>query len=150
MDTRASQRVFRRGLGIGAAIGAIAGGPTPAFADLLTSGWRAAEVGALALGLMGAACGAVVGIACAIIPSSLLARHLNYFLRHDWLARLCAVSVVGVLLVAAAVFAAVRWHGNLTAEAIATVPLACGVILGACATGRVLRGGAVSGPRTTA
>ena len=150
MDTQASQRVTCRGLGIGAAIGAVTGGPTPAFADLLTAGWRAALVGALALGFMGAVCGAVVGLVCATIPSVLLARHLSYFLRHDWLARLCAVSVGGVLLFAAAAFAAVRWHGNLTAEAIATVPLACGLILGACATSRVLRGGAASGRRTTA
>ena len=139
MGAQAPDDVVCRGLCAGAAIGALIGGLTPAFAQVLTEGWRAAIVG-LVLGLMGAVSGAVVGVMCAVIPSVLLAQYRSYFLRHGWLARLCAISAGAVLLVVAAVYAAVHWNGNLTTEAIATVPLACGLILGVRSTDRVLSG----------
>lgn len=140
MGTNASDRAARRGLCVGTAIGAVTGALAPAFAQLLTQGWRTVLVG-LVLGLFGAPVGAVVGFLCAIIPSGILASDRSYFLRHECSARLAAVSGGALLLVIAATYTAVHWHGNLTDEAIATVPVACGLVLGAASTDYVLRGG---------
>ena len=139
MSTDARCGVTRRALGMGTAIGALTGGLTPAFAVVLTIGWRATG-GGLLLGLFGAPAGAIVGLSCALIPSVALAWRRNFFLRHATAARFCSVSVCALLLIVAAMYTAVHWNGNVTYEAIATVPLACGVLLGARSAGYVLNG----------
>src|SRR5947209_777024 len=137
MGTDASGRVACRGLGVGTTIGAVTGGLTPAFAILLTEGWQAVVDG-LVFELFGVVVGALTGFLCAIIPSAFLAWRRSYFLRHDWVARLCAVSAGALLLVIAATYAAV--HGNVAYEVIVTVPMACGLMLGAWSTDYVLSG----------
>lgn len=140
MSKNARCGVTRRALGVGTAIGALTGGLTPAFAFLLTAGWQAMGAGLLLGLIVGAIPGAIVGFSCALIPSVVLAWRRDYFLRHGWASRLWSVSMCALLLIVAAMYTAVHWNGNVAYEAIATVPLACGLILGARCAGYVLNG----------
>lgn len=139
MDVHPSHGLIRRGTARGTEIGALTGGLTPAFGFLVTGNWRSVLPGLL-VAVISAPVGAVVGFLCALPPAVILAWRWDYFVRHDSAARLCTISVCLLMLIAVGTYTAVGLQGDAAQEAIATVPLTVGLVLGANSTQYVLYG----------
>lgn len=121
--------VALRALGLGAFAGTVVGYMTPAFVWVLNDGWGMLR-SALAVGIVGAVCGAFIGLVCALLPALVLSSQPDYFRSHLWHARFCESAIGGALTIVLCVHALVTTSGHKTAIGFA-VPLGAATILGA-------------------